>query len=84
MELHGDLEKFNPGCRIPELPEKNYKTNYVENKEFLEKRKMAIQKYLQYVINHSHLRKNSSFVHFLSNVKHVNLIILELGKISKR
>lgn len=80
MQLHADLEKFNPGCKIPEPPEKNYKTNYVEDKEFLDKRMENMQKYLKYVIKHPHLRKNIAFVQFLSNVKLVIFITFRIGR----
>ncbi len=65
--LHDGLLKLNPGCRIPNLPEKSIWCNlYLNNDNALEKRKNLIENYLQYIMNHKFLKNNSVFKIFLS------------------
>jgi hypothetical protein len=62
------LIKFNPGCRIPPIPEKSIWCNfYVNNDYSLEKRKKQIEDYLNYINNHRYLNQNPIFLIFLSD-----------------
>lgn len=66
--LHEGLLKYNPGCRIPSLPEKNIWTNLnVNNEHILEKRRKLIEEYLDYINSHKYLSINPNFVSFLSD-----------------
>jgi hypothetical protein len=66
--LHEGLLKYNPGCRIPILPEKNLWANInVNNSQLLEKRRKHIEEYLNYINNHKYLRLNPNFQIFISN-----------------
>ena len=66
--LHKGLLTYNPGCRIPDLPEKSVWTNVaVDSSQILEKRKRELEDLLKYVNDHPHLRMNPNFIIFLSN-----------------
>jgi len=66
--LHDGLIKLNPGCRIPNLPEKSIWCNlYLNNDNALEKRKKQIENYLQLIMNHKFLKNNSVFKIFISD-----------------
>ena len=66
--LHDGLLKLNPGCRIPNLPEKSIWCNlYLNNDNALEKRKNQIENYLHLIMNHKFLHNNSIFKIFLSD-----------------
>jgi hypothetical protein len=66
--LHEGLMKFNPGCRISKLPEKNMWANInVNNSQLLEKRRKLIEEYLNYLNNHKYLKLNPNFQIFISN-----------------
>ena len=66
--LHEALLRYNPGCRIPDIPEKNMWANInVNNAELLEKRRKLIEEDLNYINNHKYLKCNPKFVIFLSN-----------------
>lgn len=65
--LHDGLIKLNPGCRIPNLPEKSIWCNlYLNNDNALEKRKNQIENYLTFIMNHKFLKNNSVFKIFLT------------------
>jgi hypothetical protein len=65
--LHLELIKFNPGCRIPDLPEKSAKFNSpFINENDLNSRKKSIQDHLNYIANHKYLSKNPAFEKFFS------------------
>lgn len=64
--LHDGLLKYNPGCRIPPLPEKNIWCNLnVNNNSMLEKRRKHIEEYLNYINSHKYLSQNPHYVTFL-------------------
>jgi hypothetical protein len=67
--LYDGLIKYNPGCLIPELPEKIFWMNVStsSNKNLLDKRKTKIEKYLNYINKHYYLSKNPVFLIFLSD-----------------
>jgi hypothetical protein len=67
--LYDGLIKYNPGCLIPELPEKNFWMNVStsSNKNLLDKRKKKIEKYLNYINKHFYLSKNPVYLIFLSD-----------------
>jgi regulator of sigma D len=79
--LHNELLRLNPGCRIPDLPEKSVKFNspFIKEEE-LKSRREAIQEYLNYIANHKYLSNNPAFVEFTkdnfkrNNSKAVNSI----------
>jgi hypothetical protein len=65
--LHYELLKNNPGCRIPDLPEKNVKFNSAFiNENDLNLRKKGIQDYLNYIANHKYLSSNHFYEEFIS------------------
>lgn len=65
--LHDGLLKYNPGSRIPNLPEKNIWANLsVNNDQILEKRRKHIEEYLNYISNHKFLNLNPNFEIFIS------------------
>ena len=68
--LYDGLIKYNPGCLIPELPEKIFWMNVStgSNKNLLDKRKTKIEKYLNYINKHYYLSKNPVF--------QINIIII--------
>jgi hypothetical protein len=66
--LHEGLIKYNPGCRLPNMPEKSIWCNlYINNDSKLDKRKSQIENYLQYITNHKHLQINPVFRLFISD-----------------
>jgi hypothetical protein len=66
--LHEGLLKLNPGCRIPEIPEKNIWCNLnVNNTQLLDKRRVQIEKYLKYIYAHRFLRENKYFQNFIND-----------------
>ncbi len=66
--LHEGLVKFNPGCRIPIIPEKNMWANLnVNNDQLLEKRRKLIEEYLNYINRHIFLSINQNYLVFLSD-----------------
>jgi hypothetical protein len=66
--LHEGLLKYNPGCKIPLLPEKNIWSNLnVNNDAFLEKRRLNIEEYLNYISKHKFLSLNPNYLNFISN-----------------
>ena len=66
--LHDGLIKYNPGCKIPTIPEKSIWCNfYVQNYAALGKRKRSIEEYLSYVHNHKHLSQNPIYLIFISD-----------------
>ncbi len=66
--LHEGLKKYNPGCRIPNLPSKNIWMNLnVNNSINLEKRAKHIEDNLNYISNHKHLRESEVFKIFYSD-----------------
>lgn len=66
--LHEGLIKYNPGCRIPQLPEKSIWCNLnVNNNQVLEKRRMQIENYLNYINKHKYLSQNTYYKLFISN-----------------
>lgn len=66
--MHEGLIKYNPGCRLPALPEKSIWCNlYINNDMQLDKRKTQIENYLQYIANHKHLKTNPIFMLFISD-----------------
>ncbi len=68
-ELQKDLEKFNPGCKILELPEKHISANLpFTNEDYIAKRMEGLDKYLRYLIKHKHLKTNTALNKFLSAV----------------
>ena len=65
--LHEGLLKYNPGCRVIPLPEKSVWCNLnVNNNQLLEKRRMLIEEYLNYINKHKYLSENSFFKSFIS------------------
>ena len=65
--LHEGLIKYNPGSRIPQIPEKSIWCNTCVNiDQLLDKRKKQIEEYLNYINNHKYLNKNPIFLIFLS------------------
>jgi len=66
--LHKGLVKYNPGCRIPIIPEKNLWANLnVNNDQLIEKRKKLIEEYLNYINRHIFLSLNPNYIIFLSD-----------------
>jgi hypothetical protein len=66
--LHEGLIKINPGCRIPQLPEKSVWCNLnVNNNQMLENRKKHIEVYLNYINGHKYLSENPYFTLFTSD-----------------
>ena len=67
--LYDGLIKYNPGCLIPDIPEKIFWMNVStgSNKDLLDKRKTKIEKYLNYINKHYYLSKNPVFLIFLSD-----------------
>jgi hypothetical protein len=82
--LHEGLIKYNPGSKVPTIPEKSIWCNLnVQNSAVLGKRKRSIEEYLSYVYAHRHLSQNPIFRIFISDdfnnyksdqVKHINWI----------
>jgi hypothetical protein len=65
--LHEGLLKFNPGCRIMNLPEKSFWANLnFNNTQLIEKRKNQIEDYLNYIYKHNYLSLNPNFQIFIS------------------
>lgn len=65
--LHEGLIKYNPGSRIPKLPEKSLWCNLsVNNKLELEKRKQQIEAYLNCINGHKYLSLNPCYLNFIS------------------
>ena len=66
--LNDGLIRYNPGCRIPPLPEKSVWCNlYVNNDSHLGKRKRQIEEYLNYIHLHKYLSQNQIYLIFLSD-----------------
>ena len=65
--LHDELLFQNPGCKILDIPEKNFWMNLnLNNSQELENRKNLIEKFLNYINKHKYLNKNKSYKDFLS------------------
>ena len=66
--LYDSLIKANPGCCIPNLPEKSIWGNLsLKNDQELEQRKFFIRSFLDYIYKHKHLSKNPNFQSFISS-----------------
>ena len=66
--LHDGLLAFNPGCRIPNMPEKSIWCNIgVNNNVMLDKRKKLIENYLSYINSHKFLKFNTMYQIFISD-----------------
>ena len=70
-----DLERLNnhfintaKGCRLPILPEKNIWINFsLHNNSIIEDRKLQIQEFIDFIINHKKLSLNPYFEKFIAN-----------------
>jgi len=64
--LHNNLLKYASGCKIPNLPEKNFMTNLIKNDSLINQRKQQIESYLNYLNNHRFLSQHDFFIKFFS------------------
>lgn len=65
--LNGLIE-LNPGCRIPNLPEKNLWLNLnISNNNMLEERKKKFGDFLKHISQHKFLKENKYFKTFISS-----------------
>ena len=67
--LYDGLIRYNPGCLIPSIPEKNFWANISlnSNTPMIEKRKEKIESYLNYIAKHKYLSHNPVFIIFISD-----------------
>lgn len=72
--LYEVLIKENPGCCIPNLPEKSIWYNLsINNNQELEHRKLSIKSFLDYIYKHKYLSKNQNFQNFISPSFHPSI-----------
>jgi hypothetical protein len=66
--LNKNIIRYSKGCRLPKLPEKTLWVNISIHKDNIVKtRKLQIQEYLDFIINHKYLSLNPYFEKFIAN-----------------